>query len=83
MYQVKFIDQKGEQYEYAEFPVVEGQDLYDKLEEVLYIICELTPVHRNWKKDLRENQECLFTYHNCEHQILRAICSTMYEVVDI
>ena len=27
MYQVKFIDQKGEQYEYAEFPVVEGQDL--------------------------------------------------------
>ena len=27
MYQVKFIDQKGKQYEYAEFPFVEGQDL--------------------------------------------------------
>ena len=27
MYQIKFIDQKGEQYEYAEFPAVEGQDL--------------------------------------------------------
>ena len=27
MYQVKFIDQKGKQYEYAEFPAVEGQDL--------------------------------------------------------
>ena len=27
MYQVKFIDQKGEQYEYAEFPAVECQDL--------------------------------------------------------
>lgn len=27
MYQVKFIDENGEQYEYAEFPVVEGQDL--------------------------------------------------------
>ena len=28
MYQVKFIDENGEQYEYAEFPAVEGQDLY-------------------------------------------------------
>ena len=27
MYQVKFIDENGEQYEYAEFPVVESQDL--------------------------------------------------------
>ena len=27
MYQVKFIDESGEQYEYAEFPVVEDQDL--------------------------------------------------------
>ena len=27
MYQVKFIDKNGEQYEYAEFLVVEGQDL--------------------------------------------------------
>ena len=27
MYQVKFIDENGKQYEYAEFPAVEGQDL--------------------------------------------------------
>ena len=27
MYQVKFIDKNGKQYEYAEFSVVEGQDL--------------------------------------------------------
>lgn len=27
MYQVKFIDKNCEQYEYAEFPAVEGQDL--------------------------------------------------------
>lgn len=83
MCQVMFIDKNGKQYEYAEFHAPEDQDLYDKLEEVLYIICELTPAHRNWKKDLKENHECLFTYHNCEHQILRAICSTLYEVVDI
>ena len=27
MYQVKFIDKNGKQYEYTEFPAVEGQDL--------------------------------------------------------
>ena len=27
MYQVKFIDKNSEQYEYAEFPIVESQDL--------------------------------------------------------
>ena len=27
MYQVKFIDENSEQYEYAEFSAVEGQDL--------------------------------------------------------
>ena len=27
MYQVKFIDENGEQYEYAEFSLVEDQDL--------------------------------------------------------
>ena len=30
MYQVKFIDKNGEQYEYAEFPTVEGQTWISK-----------------------------------------------------
>lgn len=66
MFQMKFFDKSGKQYDFCEFHLVAGESLNDKLEEVLYIMQELTPQHRNWKMDLACCGECLFTYHGLE-----------------
>lgn len=70
MYKVKFFDKNRRQYDFCEFALSEGGDLYDKLEEVLYIVQELTPQHRFWKSDLATCGSCIFTYHKCEYQLV-------------
>lgn len=66
MFTVKFFDKNRKQCDYCEFALIPDENLYDKLEEVLYIMQELTPQHRNWKRDLFACGTCLFTYHNVE-----------------
>ena len=66
MYKVKFFDNNRNRYDFCEFGLLEGETLYDKLEEVLYIMQELTPQHPNWKLDLTHCGTCLFTYHNID-----------------
>lgn len=66
MFQMKFFNECGERYDFCEFYLIAGESLSDKLEEVLYIMQELTPKHRNWKMDLACCGECLFTYHGVE-----------------
>ena len=66
MYKVNFLDKNRKQYDFCEFSLSAGESLYDKLEEVLYIVQELTPQHRNWKMDLSCCGTCLFTYHHTE-----------------
>lgn len=67
-YTVKFFNLDGERYDFGQFYVnPDCEKLLDKLEEVLYIMEELTPVHRNWKRDLCTDGVALFTYHNAEH----------------
>lgn len=66
MFQMKFFDKSGKRYDFCEFHLIAGESLSDKLEEVLYIMQELTPQHRNWKMDLACGGECLFTYHGLE-----------------
>jgi hypothetical protein len=54
--------------ESAQFPVGENESVLDCLEEVLYIMWELTPVkiEREWKRQF--NREGIFSvsYHRCE-----------------
>lgn len=66
MYKVIFIDRNNKKYDFCEFALLEGEAMMDKLEEVLYIMQELTPLHRNWKIDLATCGSCLFTYHQTE-----------------
>lgn len=69
-YFVRFIDKAGNKYDWCLFGVSQDETFLDKLEEVLYIMSEITPVHRNWKRDLLEDGKCLFTYHNVEHAVV-------------
>lgn len=39
----------------------------DKLEEVLYIMQELTPANDDWKHDLSTTGMAVFTYHHFEY----------------
>ena len=66
MYKVHFIDKNGKKYDFCEFALCVGESLTRKLEEVLYIMQELTPQHRNWEQDLIDCGTCLFTYHGVE-----------------
>ena len=66
MYKINFIDRNGKRYEFCEFALLPGEDFMDKLEEVLYIMQELVPQHRNWKTDLATAGYCMFTYAGTE-----------------
>jgi hypothetical protein len=66
MFKVKFFDKNRKQYDSCEFNLVPGESLNGKLEEILYIMQELTPQHLLWKMDLACCGTCLFTYHGTE-----------------
>ena len=69
-YIIRFLDKEGDKYSWSTFYVMPGETFLDKLEETLYIMSEITPVHRSWKSDLLEDGKCLFTYHNVEHAVV-------------
>ena len=69
-YVIRFLDKGGNKYGWSTFYVLESETFFDKLEETLYVMQEMTPVHRNWKSDLLEDGKCLFTYHNAEHAVV-------------
>lgn len=66
MYQVNFYNNKGKRVEFCHFFLLEGEGLFDKLEEVLYIMCELTPCARGWQGELSKSNRCFYTYHGVE-----------------
>lgn len=66
MYQVNFYNNKNERVEFCHFFVSEGESLFDKLEEVLFIMSELTPCARSWKNELAKNNRCFYTFHDVE-----------------
>lgn len=49
----------------AEFYLLEGENLLDKLEEVLYICYELEPDSRDWKREFHTHGKTQFSYHHC------------------
>lgn len=81
-FQIKFFDKNRVNYSNFEFSVREDDDLLKVLENHLYILQELTPVHPNWKRDLILDNGCLFTYHNIEHMML-VTSGTVFKVYDI
>lgn len=66
MYTINFFNTKGERYDFGQFFVLDSETFLDKLEEVLYIMQELTPASNNWKRDLSMTGIATFTYHNIE-----------------
>ncbi len=66
IYNVRFIDKRGEQFDFCQFKVAENEVMGNVLEEILYIASEIVPIHRNWKKDLQNDGKCLFTYHHVQ-----------------
>lgn len=80
-FQIKFFDKDSANYSNFEFSVREDDDLLKVLEDHLYILQELTPVHPDWKRDLILYNGCLFTYHNIEYMVLVAN-GTVFKVYD-
>ena len=52
--------------EHAEFHLM-GATFLDKLEEVLYVLWELTPVERSWRRDWSTMRTFKVSYHGLEH----------------
>ena len=70
VYFINAFDINHKQVDYAEMFISKEENFFDKLEETLYILQELTPTHRNWKKDLEFDGQCLFDYHKCQTVIV-------------
>ena len=60
MYKIKFFNRNGHRYDFCEFGLLPGEEFMDKLAEVLYIMQDLTPQHRDWKIDLATTGICMF-----------------------
>lgn len=67
MYTINFFNSKGERHDFGQFCVLDNETFLDKLEEVLYIMQELTPANDDWKRDLSTTGMAVFTYHHFEY----------------
>lgn len=56
--------------EYAEFWVLSGETLLDKLPEVIYILWEEELLSRNWWQELQSQGYTRLTYHGLEFSTL-------------
>lgn len=50
----------------GKFNVAGTENFLDRLEETLYILFELEPKSRTWRRDFFEHLYADFTYHFCE-----------------
>lgn len=68
MYKIYFFDNNDNRYDFCEFGLLPGEHLLDKLEEVLFIMQELTPCTNrcSWAFPFLRGEKVKFTYHNCE-----------------
>lgn len=53
------------------FPVADHENLFDRLEETLFIVHELCPSSRNWKSELSSTGTTMFDYHGREFCTVR------------
>ena len=68
MYKIYFFDNNNNRYDFCEFGLLPGEHFLNKLEEVLFIMQELTPcINRvSWAFPFLRGEKVRFTYHNCE-----------------
>lgn len=83
MHQVYFFNVRGEETEFCTFFVLEGETFFDKLEEVLYIMSEITPSTRDWKKQLENVGTCIFDYHAVTYVQVEIIWNENTDMADI
>ena len=53
------------------FPVADHENLFDRLEETLFIVHELCPSSRNWQRELSSTGTTMFDYHGREFCTVR------------
>lgn len=53
------------------FPVADHEDLFDRLEETLFIMHEICPSSRFWKRELSSTGTTMFNYHGREFCTVR------------
>lgn len=70
MYTINRFDNTGNRIDHAEFNLLPGEYLCDKLEEVLYILYEEEPYPRDWKYALLCGSAILLSYHNLEFSMI-------------
>lgn len=50
----------------GKFNVADTENFLDRLEETLYILFELEPKSRTWRREFLKHLSVSFTYHFCE-----------------
>lgn len=50
----------------GKFNVADTENFLDRLEETLYILFELEPKSRTWRREFLKHFSVSFTYHFCE-----------------
>lgn len=48
------------------FNIADTENFLDRLEETLYILFELEPKSRTWRREFLKHLSVSFTYHFCE-----------------
>lgn len=66
MYNINRFDNTGNRINHAKFNLLPEERLFDKLEEILYILYEEEPLSRHWQYELAHHQTIVLSYHNLE-----------------
>ena len=61
---VKAFNNKGTRVDFSEFYTTEGENLFTRLEEVLFIMGELEPMLRTWRHELYQVWHTTFGFHH-------------------
>lgn len=57
----------------GKFNVADTEKFLDRLEETLYILFELEPKSREWRREFLKHLSADFTYHFCEDSRVKLI----------
>lgn len=66
MYTINRFNNTNNRIDHAEFGLLPGEHLFNKLEEILYILYEEEPFSRQWQYELSHQRAIVLSYHNLE-----------------
>lgn len=70
MYTINRFNNVNTRINHAKFNLLPGERLFDKLEEVLYILYEEEPYPRDWQYALAHQTAIMLSYHNLEFSMI-------------